>query len=63
MMSKSANTNGSSFIMKFAKRPYNTPALLVHGQVAELTRGQSTCGDNDSTNCTVGALNMGPKAM
>ena len=56
------NMNGASPDMRLAKRPYTAPKLLVFGQVAALTCGASTCGDNDSASCTPGATNMGEKA-
>ena len=61
MMTKSVNINGASADLRTAKLPYTTPELMLHGQVSALTGGASTCGDNDSAACTVGAGNMGEK--
>jgi len=42
------------------KKPYESPTLVLFGQVGQLTQGASTCGDNDSSTCTTGAITMGP---
>ena len=44
------------------KRSYSTPALLVFGQVAALTRSASGCNMDDSSGCSNPPSNMGPMA-
>ena len=57
------NMNEPSSDLRLAKRPYRTPALLVFGQVAALTRSASGCGNSDSASCALQtAGNMGTKA-
>ena len=56
------NMNEPSSDLRLAKRPYRTPALLVFGQVAALTRSSSGCVKSDSMTCTAIVGGMGIKA-
>ena len=57
------NMIGASSDNRSVKQPYSTPALLIFGQVAALTRSGSGCNQGDNAGCTVGVgSNMGVKA-
>ena len=54
------NTNIVSSNKTLSKQPYSTPALVVFGQVAALTRSASGCNQGDNSVCAVPPSNMGP---
>ena len=58
------NMNIVSSNETFSKHPYSTPALVVFGNVAALTRSASGCNMGDNAGCTtsVGANDMGVMA-
>ena len=63
MMIEHKNINIVSFNKLLNKQSYSTPALVVFGQVAALTRSASGCNQGDNSQCTTGVgSNMGAMA-
>ena len=59
------NMNIASSNKTLSKHPYSTPALVVFGNVAALTRSASGCNMGDNAGCTAftGANDMGEAVM